>query len=149
MPCKVNCKLRKPIPVGSMLMVVGTVVERTGKKLTIRAVLKGEPPTEGAEEGERGSSGEVYCEMEGISVVGIELEGTFVLQVVLPTLYWTTWCHLYGTVLFVNKVYIYYSLFSQLRDGLGGDGRPALGQVGQGTRGGRHHARLQFPQTVS
>ena len=59
---QVNVALRKPVPVGSILRVVGKVRERKGRKVHIEATL---------DDGEDG--GEIYATLEGLSIDGVKM----------------------------------------------------------------------------
>lgn len=59
---QVNVALRKPVPVGSILRVVGKVRERKGRKVHIEATL---------DDGEDG--GEIFATLEGLSIDGVKM----------------------------------------------------------------------------
>ena len=57
---QVNCALKKPVKIGHTLKVTGKVESRTGRKVFIKGKLMNE-------------HGEVYVEMDGISIAGVNL----------------------------------------------------------------------------
>jgi hypothetical protein len=59
---QVNVALRKPVPVGSILRVVGKVTERKGRKVHIKATL---------DSGE--DDGDIHATLEGLSIDGVRM----------------------------------------------------------------------------
>lgn len=60
---QVNCKLKKPVAVGSVLQVVGRVDKREGRKVFISAVLRDCD----------GEGDAVYATMDGLSIAGVKM----------------------------------------------------------------------------
>lgn len=61
---QVNCKLRKPVPVGKILKIVGKVNRRQGKKVFVEATLRGSA---------EGEDDEVYAVLDGLSIGGVKI----------------------------------------------------------------------------
>ena len=78
---QVNCSLKAPVKVGSVLRVTGRVAKRAGRKLHIHAVLddggRSSSGAAGDDEdrggGGRGGGNTVYAVLEGLSIAGVKL----------------------------------------------------------------------------
>ena len=57
---QVNCKLKKPVPVGAVLMIVGKVARRQGNKVFVVATLEDD-------------GGAVYAVLDGLSIGGVKI----------------------------------------------------------------------------
>lgn len=66
---QVNVALKKPVPVGSILRIVGSIRKQEGRKVHVEAVLDN-----GIEKGsEQQHPGIVYASMEGLSIDGVKM----------------------------------------------------------------------------
>lgn len=63
---QVNCSLKKPIPIGSVLRIAGRVTKQSGRKVSVEAVL---------DNGRLNAEEErlVYATFEGLSIDGVKM----------------------------------------------------------------------------
>ncbi|KAL3935908.1 MAG: hypothetical protein SGBAC_008671 [Bacillariaceae sp.] len=74
---QVNVSLKKPVPIGSTLRIIGKIQEQKGRKIYIHATLDdgGDVTTseQGTAEGENKKDPVVYATLEGLSIDGVKM----------------------------------------------------------------------------